>query len=329
MTALPQRVTLVEVGPRDGLQNESAPVPTDVKLKFIAALAAAGLTHIEATAFVHPKVIPQLADADEVARRLPRREPRASARANTADASKPPTETPSHKPAVQYSALAPNVRGLERAIAAGIERVAVFTAASETFTQRNIRQSIAESIAAFGDVVRMAADAGISVRGYVSTAFVCPYEGAIAPDRVRDVTVRLLDIGVDEVAISDTLGAAVPTDIRRTIEHVTTSARIDQLALHLHDTYGTALANVYAGLEMGIRTFDAAAGGFGGCPFAPGAAGNLATEDLVYMLDGMGITTGVDLTGVVAAAGIIAKSIGREPTSRQWRRLRCAEKVSG
>jgi hydroxymethylglutaryl-CoA lyase len=294
----PTSVRIVEVGPRDGLQNESQPVATADKLAFIDKLAEAGLAQIEATSFVHPKAVPQLADAMDVARGLAPRE------------------------GVTYSALVPNARGLERAIEAGVRRVAVFTAASDSFTQKNIQMSVDESLTTFAPVVRDALAAGMTVRGYVSTAFVCPFEGEIAKERVLEVTQRLLDMGVDEVAISDTIGAAAPTDVERTVGHVTAAVPVARIALHMHDTYGTAVANVCAGLSLGVTTFDASCGGLGGCPYAPGAAGNLATEDLVYLLERMGRPTGVDLAKLVAAADFIAGVLGRSLPSRNWRRMR-------
>ncbi len=300
---LPDRVLIVEVGPRDGLQNESTPVATEVKLQFVRRLVDAGLSQIEVTSFVNPKRVPQLADAPELIAKLP----------NAAD--------------VTFSALVPNEKGLDRAIESGVKRIAVFTAASETFTQKNIGMSIDESMTSFASIVKRATGAGLSVRGYVSTCFVCPYEGEIEKERVRDVTARLLDTGVDEVAISDTIGAAAPTDVRETVGFVLENIPAEKIALHFHDTYGTALANVVAGLELGVATFDASAGGLGGCPFAPGAAGNLATEDLVYLLDRMNIRTGlagqsdVDLAKVVDAASIIANALNRPLPSAQWRRM--------
>lgn len=298
MPALPSEVKIVEVGPRDGLQNEFAPIATDKKLAFIRALSAAGLRQIEATSFVNPKAIPQLADAVEVARGLPA------------------------SPGVTFSALVPNQKGLDRAIETGIRRIAVFTAASETFTKKNINMTIDESLATFAPVVKAALAKGMTVRGYVSTCFVCPYEGNIDREKVRIVAQRLLDIGCDEIAISDTIGAAAPMDVQETVGHLLQSIPREKIALHFHDTYGTALANVLAGLELGITTFDAAAGGLGGCPYAPGAAGNLATEDLVYMLDRMGIRTGVDLTKLIDAVDVIAADLSRPIASKQWRRLR-------
>jgi hydroxymethylglutaryl-CoA lyase len=291
-------VRIVEVGPRDGLQNEPDVVTTETKLAFIAALGDSGLSQIEATSFVHPKRVPQLADAETLLRALP-------ARAG-----------------VTYSALVPNDKGLARALDAGARRIAVFTAASESFTKKNINMTIDESLAAFAPVVRAALDAGATVRGYVSTSFVCPFEGEVRPEAVLRVTRALLDMGVDEVAVSDTIGAAIPNDIRRTVGLLLESIRPERIALHLHDTYGTALANVCAGLELGIRTFDASAGGLGGCPYAPGAAGNLATEDLVYLLERMGFRTGVNLKRLVDAAALIRSVLNRELPSRQLRRLR-------
>ena len=297
MSVLPQRVTIVEVGPRDGLQNESKPIPTAAKVEFIRALAEAGCRQIEATSFVHPSAIPQLADATDLLQSLPA------------------------MPGVTLSALVPNQKGLDRAIAAGLKRMAVFTAASESFTQKNIRMTIAESLAGFRPIVHSARDQGVSVRGYVSTSFVCPFEGEVSEKKVREVTMQLIDMGVDEVAISDTIGAAAPTDIRRVFDALLGDVPAQNLALHLHDTYGTALANVLSGLQMGIMTFDSSAGGLGGCPYAPGASGNLATEDLVYMLDRMGITTGLSVPKLVAAADAVARLLGRTLPSRQWRRL--------
>lgn len=295
--SLPKSVNIVEVGPRDGLQNETRPIPLDEKLAFVHALADAGLKQIEATSFVHPKAVPQLADALELAQQLPSRD------------------------GVTWSALAPNAKGLDRAIEAGIKRIAVFTAASETFTSKNIRMTISESLKVFEEMIPRAIDAGMSVRGYVSTAFVCPYEGDIEPQKVVGVSKELIDLGVDEVAISDTIGAASPRDVRAVLDLAIPACSSQRLALHFHDTYGTALANVYAGLEAGISTFDASAGGLGGCPYAPGASGNLATEDLVYFLDRMGIACGVSLEGVADAARKIMQHLDPRPSSRQMARL--------
>jgi len=292
---LPEKVTIVEVGPRDGLQNESTPIATPVKLAYIQKLVDAGLTQIEATSFVHPKAVPQLADAAEVARNLPR----------AVD--------------VIFSALVPNLHGLKRAIESGFRRVAVFTAASDSFTQKNIGMSIEESLSVFAEVVREAIANGMTVRGYVSTAFVCPYEGLVSKDRVRELTDRLLQMGVDEVAVSDTIGAAAPKEVTETIAHLLRTVPRESIALHFHDTYGTALANVLVGLQMGITTFDSSTGGMGGCPFAPGAAGNLATEDLVYMLHRMDIQTGVNPDKLIEAGAVISQALGRPLRSAQWR----------
>lgn len=298
MSDWPTKVRIVEVGPRDGLQNESAFVPTAAKLKFITDLIGAGLTDIEVTSFVHPQGVPQLADALEVIRGLP----------NTDK--------------VVFSALVPNEKGLARAIESGNKRIAVFTAASETFVRRNINKTIRESLDAFKPIVSSALSHGVSVRGYLSTCFVCPFEGDVAKERVRELTEELLTIGVDEVSISDTIGAASPADVQRTVGYVLESIPASRLALHFHDTYGTALANVFAGLQLGISTFDSSAGGLGGCPYAPGASGNVASEDLVYMLDRMGIATGVNLEAVVTAAEGLTQVLKKPLNSRQWQRLR-------
>jgi hydroxymethylglutaryl-CoA lyase len=295
---LPRSIHVLEVGPRDGLQNEGTAVPTADKIAFIEALVDAGCRDIEVTSFVRPDTVPQLADAEAVMAGLPR------------------------AGGVTYSALVPNEVGLRRAIDAGLTRIAVFTAASESFAQRNIRMSIKRSLAVFARVVEQARAAGVTVRGYISTCFVCPYEGEIDPARVVEIGSELIAMGVDHLGISDTIGAAVPTDVQRTIGLLLESIEVDCIALHLHDTYGTALANALAGMQMGVRIFDASAGGLGGCPYAPGAAGNLATEDLLYMLDRMGIATGIDLMKLYAASRRLAGVLGRELPGRQYRRLR-------
>ncbi len=295
---LPKKVRIVEVGPRDGLQNERAKIPTKIKTAFVNKLIEAGLTDIEVSSFVHPKAIPQLADATELFEALVQ------------------------PGGVCFSALVPNERGLDRALAAGINRIAVFTAASDKFTQQNINMSIEESLATFSPLIAQAVDRGITVRAYLSTCFVCPFEGEIPTDRVACLTRKLLEMGADEVAISDTIGAASPKDILATVGEVLDHAPVEKIALHLHDTYGTALANVFAGMQLGIQTFDASAGGLGGCPFAPGAAGNLATEDLIYFLHRMGVSVDVDMDLVLDAADIIAKSLDRPPRSKQWLRQR-------
>jgi hydroxymethylglutaryl-CoA lyase len=282
-------VRVYEVGPRDGLQNEARPIPIEAKLRFIALLADAGLREIEATSFVSPTAIPQLADADELMGRLERR------------------------PGVRYPVLVPNEHGLERARAVGAhEALCVFTAASEPFVRHNIKMSIAESLAAFRPVIEEARTSGWWTRGYVSTAFGCPYQGRVGEAAVVGVTQQLLQLGVDEISIGDTIGVAVPADVSRVLGALFNAGIAPrQLAMHFHDTRGTALANVHAALELGVRTFDASTGGTGGCPYAPGAAGNLATEDLVYMLDRSGLTHGVDLDGVLAAAHFISDALGR------------------
>lgn len=294
---IPAKVRIVEVGPRDGLQNEPGQVPAAQKAEFLRLLVAAGLSDIEATAFVHPRWVPQMADAGEVLALLP------------------------PAPGVTWSVLVPNLRGLERALEAGVKRVAVFTAASETFSQKNTNRSIARSLEEFGPLIARALAEGVTVRGYVSTAWVCPYEGDVPREAVLEVSAALLDLGVDEVSLGDTVGRAAPVEVERTLELLLARIPPERLALHMHDTCGTALANVYAGLRMGLSTFDTSAGGLGGCPYAPGAAGNLATEDLVYMLDRLGVATGVSLEGVVRAARFITGLLGRPANSRQVLRL--------
>ncbi|MDH4379487.1 MAG: hydroxymethylglutaryl-CoA lyase [Vampirovibrionales bacterium] len=305
---LPTHVKLVEVGPRDGLQNEGALIPTADKIRFIQALGKAGLTHIEATSFVHPKAVPQMADALEVLASL---------------------DLSSNSP-ITYSALVPNLKGLERAIDSGVKRIAVFTATSNSFTQKNIGMTVAESLTTFETVVQQALAAGLSVRGYVSTAWVCPYEGQMPAESVRDVTEALFNMGVDEVSLGDTIGAATPVQIQHTLSVLLNKHPnyLSALALHCHDTYGTALANVMAGLQMGISTFDASAGGLGGCPYAPGASGNVATEDVVSLMDRLGINTGVDVTRVVEATALMETLLGRPLTSKTYQRLRTVKTES-
>jgi hydroxymethylglutaryl-CoA lyase len=269
-----ERVTVYEVGPRDGLQNESAAVAAADKVALIERLAAAGLPFVEATSFVSPRAVPQLADADEVLAALRRR------------------------PGVRYPVLVPNLRGLERALAAGAEAIAVFTAASEAFAQANINMTIAESLLAFAPVLDRAQAEGLWTRGYVSTAFGCPYQGAVEPPVVAGVAAALQKLGCDEISIGDTIGVGRPEQVTEVVAAVSGSVPLAQIALHLHDTGGRALENVAAGLEAGVRTFDSSAGGLGGCPFAPGAPGNLATEALVAFLHERGFTTGVDLEAV-------------------------------
>src|SRR5260370_380632 len=271
-------VKVVEVGPRDGLQNENVTVPTEAKIEYITALADAGLKVIEAGAFVSPKWVPQMADTAEVYREIPK------------------------DPGVEFPVLVPNMKGLERAIEAGVKSIAIFTAASDTFNKRNINMTIDESFANYAPVTARARAEGIRVRGYISTAFGCPYEGDVPPEKVLEVSARLLDLGCYEVSAGDTIGVGTPMQVQGVIGMLLQVIPASKLAMHFHDTRGTALANTLAALELGIATFDASAGGFGGCPYAPGASGNLATEDLVYMLEKMGIDTGVDLSLLVAAS---------------------------
>lgn len=281
----PARVTVVEVGPRDGLQNEAAIVPTAAKVQFIEMLAAAGLPVVEATSFVHPAAVPQLADADQVLPAIARR------------------------PGVRYPVLVPNMRGMERAIAAGADAVAVFTAASEAFSQANIRMTIAESLEAFSPVLAAARAAGMWTRGYVSTAFGCPYQGEVDPAAVADVAVALDELGCDQISVGDTIGVAEPDDVGRVLSPLLERVPVERLALHLHDTRGRAIDNAEAGLHLGITTFDASASGLGGCPFAPGAPGNLATETLVSWLHGLGIETGVDEPALLEASAYIRSQL--------------------
>jgi len=288
----PVPLHLVEVAPRDGLQNEAARVSTADKIAFIDRLTAAGLPVIEVTAFVSPRWVPQMADAADVIAGITRR------------------------PGTRYTALVPNAKGLARAIEAGVTEVAVFAAASETFSRRNINKSIDDSLGVYQTVITEALSAGLRVRGYLSTAFGCPFEGDVPAARVVDLTTRLLDMGVFEVAVSDTIGVAHPGQVRRVLTALTSSLLPDRIALHFHDTRGTALANVLAALDFGIRTFDSSAGGLGGCPYAPGAAGNLATEDLLYLVHGLGFDTGVDIDAVFAASTSLEPALGHPLPSR-------------
>jgi hydroxymethylglutaryl-CoA lyase len=291
---MPQYVNIVEVGPRDGLQNEKGIVPTADKIRYIDLLSAAGFPVVEATSFVSPRAIPQLADAAEVMAGIQRRE------------------------GTRYPVLVPNAKGMERALAAGARDVAVFTAASETFARHNINSTIAESIERFRPVVEMARAHGVRVRGYISTAFGCPYEGAVPPAAVLRVGDDLLALGVDDLSLGDTIGVATPNQVIQLVPLLAERISLDRLGLHFHDTRGTALANVLAALELGVTTFDSSAGGLGGCPYAPGASGNLATEDLLYMLHGMGVHTGVNLDAVVVASRFLAAVLARAPTSRYY-----------
>lgn len=289
----PRPIRMVEVGPRDGLQNEPDMIPTESKVAFINALSGTGLTEIEVGSFVSPKAVPQLADSDEVCQKIERR------------------------PGVIYSALVPNERGFERARAAAVQKIAVFTAASETFTQRNIKSTVCESIERFKSVVAEAKRDGMSVRGYISTATHCPFEGPIDPSRVVEVMQRLLQLGVDEISLGDTIGRAAPNDVRRLLDEVLPHIERRCLSLHFHDTYGMAVANVLAAWkEYGIEAFDTSAGGLGGCPYAPGAAGNVATEDVIYALKASGATVLVDEQKIIAAVRRIGRVLNHPLSSR-------------
>jgi len=296
----PARVTVVEVGPRDGLQNEAAALTVDDRVAFSQGLLDAGLRVVEVGSFVSPKWVPQMADSAEVHRRL--RRP-AGAR------------TP---------VLVPNRKGFDAARAAGVREIAIFTAASETFSRKNTNAGIDETFTRFGEFVAEARAAGMWMRGYVSTCFGCPYEGAVDPDRVVAVAERLAAIGCHEVSIGDTIGVAVPTQVADVVGRLGRALPLDRLAVHLHDTRGTALANVLAALLEGVAVVDSSAGGLGGCPYAPGASGNLATEDLVYMLDGMGIETGVDIAAVSAASRALARRLGHSLPSRYLQATRAS-----
>ncbi|MDJ0975886.1 MAG: hydroxymethylglutaryl-CoA lyase [Planctomycetota bacterium] len=291
--SLPDHVRITEVGPRDGLQNERRPVPTEAKVAFVRGLVAAGLEDIEVSSFVRPDVIPQLADATEVFRAL----------------------GPSPE-GVAFSALVPNQKGMERALEVGVDKVGFFTAATDTFNGKNINCTVDESFDRFAPVVAMRDGTDVILRGYVSVAVWCPYEGRVEPAAVADVTKRLLDMGCDEVSVGDTIGAATPADIGRLLEALLPIIDLDRLVLHLHDTRGMAVASALEGLKAGVRRFDASAGGLGGCPFAPGSAGNLATEDLVFLLDGLGIGHGADLGKLKAASAAMIEHVDHDLVSR-------------
>jgi len=294
---LPRKVRIVEVGPRDGLQNEASRVPTEIKIELIHRLADAGLPAVEATAFVSPKWVPQMSDSAQVMAGLRR------------------------KPGVAYPVLVPNLQGFEAACAAGAEEVAVFGAASETFSLRNTNCSIAQSLERFAPVVKAARAHKMRVRGYISCAAGCPYEGEVKPRAVTAVAVKLYEMGCYEISLGDTIGVGTPRKIRRMIEAVAARVPVEKLAGHYHDTYGQALANIYASLELGVKTFDSSVAGLGGCPYAKGATGNVATEDVIYMLEGLGIRTGVDLTRLRQAGKFICAELGREPDSKVARAL--------
>ena len=290
--AVPPEVTIVEVGPRDGLQNEAVLVPVADKVALVEALAETGLPVVEAGAFVSPKWVPQMAGSEEVLRAVTKR------------------------PGVRYPVLVPNLKGLEAALAAGAEEIAVFGAASETFSQKNINCSIVESLERFRPVAEAALAQGVRVRGYVSCVLGCPYEGEIAPAAVARVAVALHAMGCFEISLGDTIGTGTPRRTAAMLAAVTAELPVTALALHAHDTYGQALANVLTALELGVRVVDSSVAGLGGCPYAKGASGNLATEDLVYMLDGMGVRSGVDLGAVIAAGAAICRTLGRATGSR-------------
>src|SRR5438105_13980420 len=290
---LPSRVTVYEVGPRDGLQNESVNLTVEAKLRLVSAIADAGLKRIEVGSFVRPDWIPQLAETDEVARRAPRR------------------------PGVRYTALVPNRQGLDRAVAAGIGEVAVFMSASETHNRKNTNKSIAQSLEHFGEIVPAAKKQGLFVRAYLSTVWGCPYEGKVDPARALEISRRLREIGCDELSLGDTIGVGNPRQTREIVQLFLREFEPRQLALHLHDTHGTALANCLVGLELGIGVFDTSIGGMGGCPYAPGAAGNLATEDLASMLADMGVDTGVHLDKLIEAGALAQELVGRKLPGRR------------
>ncbi len=302
--SLPASVTIFEMGARDGLQNERAPVSTADKVRFIDLLSDTGLKWIEATSFVSPEAIPQLADAAEVFARIRK------------------------APGVRYPVLVPNLKGYERARAAGADAIAVFTAASEAFTERNINMTIDESLATFAGVVRAAKRDGAWVRGYVSTAFGSPFGDAVTPPMVRDVAVKLMEMGCDELSVGDTIGVGVPSQVEALVPLLAGRIPLDAIAMHFHDTRGTALANVYAALQCGIAKFDASAGGLGGCPYAPGATGNVGTEDVLYLLHAMGIETGVDLAKVRAASRFISGVVDHALTSKAYQAMEAASTLS-
>ncbi|KKB38880.1 hydroxymethylglutaryl-CoA lyase [Bacillus thermotolerans] len=298
---LPNKVTIKEVGPRDGLQNESQQVGTDNKTAWINRLSESGLSYIEVTSFVHPKWIPQLADAKEVLSSIKR------------------------KPGVTYAALVPNRRGLERALEGNVDEVSVFMSASETHNKKNINKTIADTLPVLKEVVQDAKAAGKSVRGYLSTVIACPHEGLIEPERVKAIAGELREMGIEELSLGETIGVAVPSQVERLLETLLPDFSEKFLAMHFHDTRGTALANVWKSLEMGITTFDSALGGLGGCPYAKGAAGNVATEDLLYMLGAAGIETGVSMDKLIEAGSYMESVLGKPMNSRQMEVYRKVE----
>lgn len=291
--SLPKSVKIYEVGPRDGLQNEKQIIPAATKIALIDRLSETGLSYIEATSFVSPKAIPQLGDAAEVMAGIAR------------------------KNGITYPVLVPNVRGMEGALAAGVGEIALFTAASEAFTKANINASIDESFERFAPVIEAAKAHNIKIRGYVSCVLGCPYKGDIAPSKVAAVSKRLLDAGAYEISLGDTIGVGTPEKTKTMVKAVLDAGvPLEKIALHMHDTYGQALANIYAGLQMGVRVFDSSVAGLGGCPYAKGASGNVATEDVLYLLQGLGIETGIDLKKIIEAAWFISDALGKKPASK-------------
>ncbi|WP_298623509.1 hydroxymethylglutaryl-CoA lyase [uncultured Legionella sp.] len=288
----PQQVTIIEVGPRDGLQNESSFVSSEHKIELINLLSASGLKHIETTSFVSAKAIPQLADNEQVFSSI------------------------NKNPSIAYSALVPNERGMIKALEVGVREIAVFTAASELFNQRNINCSIQESIERFKPVMELAKSNHIKVRGYISCVLGCPYQGDVPPEDVAEVTQRLIDLGVDEVSLGDTIGVGTPKQTQLVLDKVLPLIPLERLAMHFHDTYGQAIANIYASLHYGVHRFDSSVAGLGGCPYARGASGNIATEDVLYLMHGLGIHTGVDIFKIVAAGDMICKALGRKNQSK-------------
>ena len=295
MASFPKAVKIVEVGPRDGLQNEKTIIPAAAKIGFIDRLSETGLKTIEATSFVSPKWIPQLADAEEVFKGIAKR------------------------PGVAYPVLVPNEKGMERALACGAREIAVFTAASESFNQKNVNASIAESIERFKPVMALAAKNGVKVRGYISTVIGCPYEGAIRPEAVAQVAKELAALGCYEISLGDTIGVGTPVKAQAMLKAAAAEVPMDKLAVHFHDTYGQALANIHACLELGVAVVDSSTSGLGGCPYAKGATGNVATEDVLFMLTGMGIDTGVDIGKLLAAGAYISETLNRAPESKLGR----------
>ena len=298
---LPQQVKIVEVGARDGLQNEPTPVPIEIKLGLIERLESAGLSVIEAGSFVSPKWVPQMASSAELFQQI------------------------DQKPGVSYPMLVPNLRGLESALAAGVKEIAIFAAASESFTQKNINCSIEESIARYSDVMARAKQHGLLVRGYVSCVLGCPYEGEIAPARVADVARHLYEMGCYEISLGDTVGVGTPIKAQQMIDAVSEFVPVEKLAAHFHDTYGQALANLYAVLQRGVSIIDSSVSGLGGCPYAKGASGNVATEDVLYMLNGLGINTGINMQKLLQAGDYISRHLQREPASKVARALSAAD----